>query len=110
MTLQQLEVPIIGLDTCKCLYRRNPDPEESHALHNDMMCAGFAEGKKDACQVRPLRGEVVGSATNWPSVVVMVVGHEVLKTAGVLSHFTRIARESISLLNEANKQLGFSAL
>ncbi|XP_015681127.1 prostasin-like [Protobothrops mucrosquamatus] len=50
MTLQQLEVPIIGLDTCKCLYRRNPDPEEPHTLHNDMMCAGFAEGKKDACQ------------------------------------------------------------
>ncbi|XP_058036451.1 prostasin [Ahaetulla prasina] len=50
MTLQQLEVPIIGLDTCRCLYRRNPDPEESHTLHRDMMCAGFVEGKKDACQ------------------------------------------------------------
>ncbi|XP_070584131.1 transmembrane protease serine 9-like [Erythrolamprus reginae] len=50
MTLQQLEVPIIGLDTCRCLYRRNPDPEESHTLHPDMMCAGYVEGKKDACQ------------------------------------------------------------
>ncbi|KAG8140657.1 hypothetical protein E2320_003315 [Naja naja] len=50
MTLQQLEVPIIGLDTCRCLYRRNPDPEDSHTLHRDMMCAGFVEGKKDACQ------------------------------------------------------------
>ncbi|XP_026539284.1 prostasin [Notechis scutatus] len=50
MTLQQLEVPIIGLDTCRCLYRRNPDPEDSHTLHRDMICAGFVEGKKDACQ------------------------------------------------------------
>ncbi|ETE61414.1 Prostasin, partial [Ophiophagus hannah] len=50
MTLQQLEVPIIGLDTCRCLYRRNPDPEDSHTLHRDMMCAGFVDGKKDACQ------------------------------------------------------------
>nr|XP_020662953.1 prostasin isoform X1 [Pogona vitticeps] len=50
MTLQQLEVPIIGMDTCKCLYNRNPDPEDPHILHDDMLCAGFAEGKKDACQ------------------------------------------------------------
>ncbi|XP_062994660.1 prostasin [Elgaria multicarinata webbii] len=50
MTLQQLEVPIIGLDTCKCLYKRNPDPEDPHVIYSDMMCAGFAEGKKDACQ------------------------------------------------------------
>ncbi|XP_007437605.1 prostasin [Python bivittatus] len=50
MTLQQLEVPIIGLETCKCLYGKNPDPEDPHMLHSDMMCAGFAGGKKDACQ------------------------------------------------------------
>ncbi|KAJ6650617.1 hypothetical protein lerEdw1_005710 [Lerista edwardsae] len=50
MTLQQLHVPIIGTDTCKCLYNRNPDPEDPHIIHQDMMCAGFAEGKKDACQ------------------------------------------------------------
>ncbi|XP_053115709.1 prostasin isoform X2 [Hemicordylus capensis] len=50
MTLQQLEVPIIGTDTCKCLYNRNPDPEDPHIIHSDMICAGFAEGKKDACQ------------------------------------------------------------
>ncbi|XP_077170782.1 prostasin-like isoform X2 [Paroedura picta] len=50
MTLQQLEVPIIGTDTCRCLYSLNPDPEDPHIIHNDMMCAGHAEGKKDACQ------------------------------------------------------------
>ncbi|XP_034990448.2 prostasin [Zootoca vivipara] len=49
-TLQQLEVPIIGTDTCKCLYKRNPDPEDPLTVHDDMICAGFAEGMKDACQ------------------------------------------------------------
>ncbi|XP_054851354.1 prostasin isoform X1 [Eublepharis macularius] len=49
-TLQQLDVPIMGTDTCRCLYSLNPDPEDPHIIHNDMMCAGHAEGKKDACQ------------------------------------------------------------
>lgn len=61
MTLQQLEVPIMGIDTCRCLYSLNPDPEDPQIIHNDMMCAGHAEGKKDACQVRPYGGEVGGS-------------------------------------------------
>ncbi|XP_075785189.1 prostasin isoform X2 [Pelodiscus sinensis] len=49
-TLQQLEVPVIGLETCRCLYKINADPAEPHVIQEDMMCAGFAEGKKDACQ------------------------------------------------------------
>ncbi|XP_074854376.1 prostasin isoform X2 [Carettochelys insculpta] len=49
-TLQQLEVPVIGLETCRCLYKVNANPAEPHVIQEDMMCAGFAEGKKDACQ------------------------------------------------------------
>ncbi|XP_039389969.1 prostasin isoform X2 [Mauremys reevesii] len=49
-TLQQLEVPVIGLETCRCLYKINPSPTDSHVIQDDMMCAGYAEGKKDACQ------------------------------------------------------------
>uniref|UniRef100_A0A8C8S4T0 Serine protease 8 n=1 Tax=Pelusios castaneus TaxID=367368 RepID=A0A8C8S4T0_9SAUR len=49
-TLQQLEVPVIGLDTCRCLYMINANPAEPHMIQEDMMCAGYAEGKKDACQ------------------------------------------------------------
>uniref|UniRef100_A0A8C0GTJ9 Serine protease 8 n=1 Tax=Chelonoidis abingdonii TaxID=106734 RepID=A0A8C0GTJ9_CHEAB len=49
-TLQQLEVPVIGLETCRCLYKINANPADSHVIQNDMMCAGYAEGKKDACQ------------------------------------------------------------
>uniref|UniRef100_A0A8C4WEB3 Serine protease 8 n=1 Tax=Gopherus evgoodei TaxID=1825980 RepID=A0A8C4WEB3_9SAUR len=49
-TLQQLEVPVIGLETCRCLYKINANPADSHVIQDDMMCAGYAEGKKDACQ------------------------------------------------------------
>uniref|UniRef100_A0A8C3SZC2 Serine protease 8 n=1 Tax=Chelydra serpentina TaxID=8475 RepID=A0A8C3SZC2_CHESE len=49
-TLQQLEVPLIGLETCRCLYKINANPAEPHVIQDDMMCAGYAEGKKDACQ------------------------------------------------------------
>ncbi|XP_043373248.1 prostasin isoform X1 [Dermochelys coriacea] len=49
-TLQQLEVPLIGLETCRCLYKITANPEDPHVIQDDMMCAGYAEGKKDACQ------------------------------------------------------------
>uniref|UniRef100_A0A674IYK0 Serine protease 8 n=1 Tax=Terrapene triunguis TaxID=2587831 RepID=A0A674IYK0_9SAUR len=49
-TLQQLEVPVIGLETCRCLYKINPNPADPHVIQDDMMCAGYTEGKKDACQ------------------------------------------------------------
>ncbi|CAM5118154.1 unnamed protein product [Eretmochelys imbricata] len=49
-TLQQLEVPLIGLETCRCLYKINANPADPHVIQDDMMCAGYAEGKKDACQ------------------------------------------------------------
>uniref|UniRef100_A0A8D0BNN6 Serine protease 8 n=1 Tax=Salvator merianae TaxID=96440 RepID=A0A8D0BNN6_SALMN len=50
MTLQQLEVPIITRNACQCLYNRTANSEDPDIIHSDMMCAGFAEGKKDACQ------------------------------------------------------------
>uniref|UniRef100_A0A8C3WNK5 tryptase n=1 Tax=Catagonus wagneri TaxID=51154 RepID=A0A8C3WNK5_9CETA len=50
--LQKLAVPIIDTPTCNMLYRT--DGEESglqpKAIKDDMLCAGFAEGKKDACK------------------------------------------------------------
>ncbi|XP_070800900.1 prostasin-like [Pituophis catenifer annectens] len=38
MTLQQLEVPIIGLDTCRCLYRRNPVSALEAILSRKLQC------------------------------------------------------------------------
>lgn len=63
--LQQLEVPLISRETCSCLYNINAVPEEPHTIQPDMLCAGYVEGGKDACQVstraqehrRPVRPE-----------------------------------------------------
>lgn len=49
-TLQQLEVPLISRETCNCLYNINPNPEEPHTIQQDMVCAGYVTGGKDACQ------------------------------------------------------------
>ncbi|XP_062957276.1 prostasin [Cynocephalus volans] len=48
--LQQLEVPLISRETCNCLYNINAKPEEPHFIQQDMVCAGFVKGGKDACQ------------------------------------------------------------
>lgn len=49
-TLQQLEVPLISRRTCNCLYNIRAKPEEPHFIQQDMMCAGYVQGGKDACQ------------------------------------------------------------
>ena len=41
--LQYVEVPTLDLETCNRLYGRTGNSE-------DMMCAGYLEGGKDACQ------------------------------------------------------------
>ncbi|XP_006872045.1 PREDICTED: prostasin [Chrysochloris asiatica] len=48
--LQQLEVPLISRETCNCLYNINAKPEEPHFIQQDMLCAGYVQGGKDACQ------------------------------------------------------------
>ncbi|XP_038610491.1 brain-specific serine protease 4 [Tachyglossus aculeatus] len=45
--LQKLEVPIIAPETCSHLYRRGGGQQE--IITPDMLCAGYREGKKDAC-------------------------------------------------------------
>ena len=49
--LQQLEVPLISRETCNCLYNIDAKPEEPHFIQQDMLCAGYVKGGKDACQV-----------------------------------------------------------
>ncbi|KAF6126609.1 serine protease 8 [Phyllostomus discolor] len=48
--LQQLEVPLISRETCNCLYNIDAKPNEPHSIQQDMVCAGYVEGGKDACQ------------------------------------------------------------
>ncbi|XP_061300346.1 serine protease 33 [Pezoporus flaviventris] len=49
--LQELEVPVLALSTCRRLYgidmgRALPP----RAIHADMVCAGYAEGQRDTCK------------------------------------------------------------
>uniref|UniRef100_A0A8D2Q9K7 Peptidase S1 domain-containing protein n=1 Tax=Varanus komodoensis TaxID=61221 RepID=A0A8D2Q9K7_VARKO len=49
---QGLEVPIISTNTCNALYRQNSGhPKDRRDIKKDMICAGFAAGRGDACQV-----------------------------------------------------------
>ncbi|KAJ6654402.1 hypothetical protein lerEdw1_006995 [Lerista edwardsae] len=49
--LQKLEVPIISTNTCNALYHRGSgEPRGTRDIKSDMICAGFAAGRRDACQ------------------------------------------------------------
>ncbi|XP_006201498.1 prostasin isoform X1 [Vicugna pacos] len=48
--LQKLEVPLISRETCNCLYNIDAKPNEPHVIQQDMVCAGYVNGGKDACQ------------------------------------------------------------
>ncbi|XP_051037224.1 serine protease 27 [Phodopus roborovskii] len=49
--LQKLAVPIIDTPRCNLLYSRDADSDfQLKTIKDDMLCAGFAEGKKDACK------------------------------------------------------------
>uniref|UniRef100_A0A670KBB6 Peptidase S1 domain-containing protein n=1 Tax=Podarcis muralis TaxID=64176 RepID=A0A670KBB6_PODMU len=49
--LQKLEVPIISTNTCNALYHQDSgELKLTKDIKNDMICAGFAAGHRDACQ------------------------------------------------------------
>ncbi|KAF3818876.1 hypothetical protein GH733_012293 [Mirounga leonina] len=49
--LQKLAVPIIDTPKCNLLYSKDTESGfQAKAIKDDMLCAGFAEGKKDACK------------------------------------------------------------
>ncbi|XP_045726447.1 serine protease 27 [Mirounga angustirostris] len=49
--LQKLAVPIIDTLKCNLLYSKDTESGfQAKAIKDDMLCAGFAEGKKDACK------------------------------------------------------------
>ncbi|XP_040110541.1 serine protease 27 isoform X2 [Oryx dammah] len=50
-TLQKLAVPIIDTPKCNLLYSKDAESSfQPRTIKDDMLCAGFAEGKKDACK------------------------------------------------------------
>uniref|UniRef100_A0A8C0JBK8 Peptidase S1 domain-containing protein n=1 Tax=Chelonoidis abingdonii TaxID=106734 RepID=A0A8C0JBK8_CHEAB len=49
-TLQKLQVPIIDSKKCRILYLTNMQNRLPHRnIQDDMICAGYAEGMRDAC-------------------------------------------------------------
>ncbi|XP_062036909.1 serine protease 27 [Lepus europaeus] len=49
--LQKLAVPIIDTPKCNLLYSKDAEAGfQPKTIEDDMLCAGFAEGKKDACK------------------------------------------------------------
>ncbi|XP_065447260.1 serine protease 27-like [Chrysemys picta bellii] len=52
-TLQEVQVPLIDRDTCNSLFNTSSypdDPQGIDPIKQDMICAGYPEGGKDACQ------------------------------------------------------------
>ncbi|XP_053550794.1 serine protease 27-like [Bombina bombina] len=50
-TLKQVQLPLIDATTCDNLYHINSNTSENETIiFNDMICAGYQEGKKDSCQ------------------------------------------------------------
>lgn len=45
-------MPIISTPKCNLLYSKDAESGfQPRTIKDDMLCAGFAEGKKDACKV-----------------------------------------------------------
>ncbi|XP_074023418.1 serine protease 33-like [Numenius arquata] len=49
-TLQQLELPLLSLRRCRCLYARGGDTAGLGTPAGDTLCAGLPQGQRDACQ------------------------------------------------------------
>lgn len=51
-TLKELELPLIDAQTCDTYYHENSYvPSQEPIILEDMLCAGFESGQKDACGV-----------------------------------------------------------
>ncbi|XP_005081695.1 serine protease 33-like [Mesocricetus auratus] len=48
-TLKELQVPLIDAQTCNDYYQDNSISSTEPVIFGDMLCAGFKEGEKDAC-------------------------------------------------------------
>ncbi|MBV94413.1 Serine protease 27, partial [Eschrichtius robustus] len=78
--LQKLAVPIIDTPKCNLLYSKDSESSfQPKTIKDDMLCAGFAEGKKDACKSWLQAGVISwgeGCARrNRPGVYIRVTSH-----------------------------------
>ncbi|XP_047390305.1 serine protease 27 isoform X3 [Sciurus carolinensis] len=65
--LQKLAVPIIDTPKCNLLYSKDAESGfQPRTIQDDMLCAGFAEGKKDACkEPQAARGSPGEKGLGW---------------------------------------------
>ncbi|XP_061446252.1 serine protease 33-like isoform X1 [Rhineura floridana] len=54
-SLQELEVPILGVEECDQMFHEDSNgtetvPQGHRLIYKDMICAGYPDGKKDTCQ------------------------------------------------------------
>lgn len=58
--LQDAVVPLLSTEVCNssCVY--------SGSLTSRMLCAGYLDGRADACQVWPMVDEGMGPTAVWP--------------------------------------------
>lgn len=74
--LMQVNVPLVAREECQSAYDLH-----GYAINSSMICAGFPEGGKDACNgdsgsplLAPLRRDALGQVTKWTQIGVVSWG------------------------------------
>ncbi|XP_060548725.1 serine protease 27-like [Pantherophis guttatus] len=119
--LQEVLLPLIDRATCEVLYSDFKEPGMANAIKDDMMCAGYMEGGKDACQADsggpllcPWNGDwVLAGVVSWgdvcaapkrPGVYIRVSAH----TSWILRHAPEVKSNFINALNLTTPSNGCS--
>lgn len=69
-TLQEVVVPIIGQRACHRMYSVESHNDDVVNILPDMICAGYQDGGKDSCQVRPRLSSSLITQHSWRSLMV----------------------------------------
>uniref|UniRef100_A0A8C6VIY4 Peptidase S1 domain-containing protein n=1 Tax=Naja naja TaxID=35670 RepID=A0A8C6VIY4_NAJNA len=110
--LQEVLLPLIDRATCEALYSDFKKPGMMTVIKDDMICAGYMEGGKDACQADsggpllcPWNGDwVLAGIVSWgdvcaapkrPGIYIQVSAH----TSWILRHAPEVKSSFINALN-----------
>ncbi|XP_070584042.1 serine protease 27-like [Erythrolamprus reginae] len=119
--LQEVLLPLIDRATCEVFYSDFKEPGMAAAIKDDMICAGYMEGGKDACQADsggpllcPWNGDwVLAGIVSWgdvcgapkrPGVYIRVSSH----TNWILRHAPEVKSSFIDALNLTTPSNGCS--
>ncbi|XP_013921691.1 PREDICTED: serine protease 27-like isoform X2 [Thamnophis sirtalis] len=110
--LQEVLLPLIDRATCETLYSDYKKPGIVEVIKDDMICAGYMEGGKDACQgdsggplLCPWNGDwVLAGVVSWgdvcaapkrPGIYIRISAH----TSWILRHAPEVKSSFINALN-----------